>query len=170
MMTKDEFEEKKIEVIKKLHRLVPLIEETIAAQEDVPYIKEGCYLTIMGPGSLRIDIPWNIEIVKGYLATIFKTGRWDRESVHNNPPYHVWHMFRHKTYTNITLQVVIRIDAEGSTCELVQVGERTVPVYEAKCPPGGQIADLSDALGVCVEAQDLEVNGPAQEVKNDQPA
>lgn len=108
------------------------VEEHTQALGDLPPLPEWAELyppSIVGVGEFRIDIPYDFDRLREIRKAIGSRWRLHR----SRPPG----SFRAYDYDHVSLPVKLELvmlpDMEGSTCECVKVGERTIDVYEVRC-------------------------------------
>jgi hypothetical protein len=121
----------KLEVIDRLKEYPKLVDDTIKAIESLPdfdFARIHDYTTI--PGLIELTIPYDFNLLKQYRKAL--TLKWKRYGGGLLPTIAV-KTVKFIDDNNIRLCIYLDAREEKSTCEFIQVGERTEPIYEIQC-------------------------------------
>lgn len=116
----------------KFYRRMQLANETIVAADTIPEDLPGHFFAGLAPGELRLDFPYDRDLAAKVLWQI--KNHWRITWKHLYPSY-LHFTLRYKPNEEIFLTLIFDAEREGSTCKLVEIGEKTVKekVYKMEC-------------------------------------
>lgn len=100
------------------------------ATEQLPDLPEWSRLWATDT-ELHIDIPYCWQKYREVRRLL--GGNYDSLGAHTSDQGRAWRYLRHGT--GVALHIILDPTREGSACERVKVGEKTVPIFDVRCNP-----------------------------------
>jgi hypothetical protein len=83
---------------------------------------------------IGIALPYDLQALRQARKTLGQ--EWKQVQAWGNAdcdsPYQAF-AYRNKKYENVEFHITMRMNLPGSSCNRIQTGEKTVPVYEVIC-------------------------------------